>query len=211
MRKGVSFFLMSLALVSVDCLALMDRTEPWPCSTDGDCPSETICDSARFVCVPKGNCHSSDDCDGGYDCLNGQCVAWQCSMQDDPICGYYQCDMSVHHCHASCDAPGDCAGDGACVESECVAAECGAEGEQDPCNGYICLGKLCLSECSTSYECTGNLECVESRCSCDPASPAQCNGFACENSRCLTSCSSVGGCAEGYTCTDIDKCTLKLF
>lgn len=95
-----------------------DRCVEGPCQSDAECPGEEICDGGDCVVL---TCTSDSECGSGFFCQNGSCrtdceVCRYCDAHSDcGSSGYCQPFPSGNRCLVTCDSQGQCPGDGECA------------------------------------------------------------------------------------------------
>lgn len=159
------------------------------CQHDGDCPSESFCDSATNGCVAY---------DFGICLTHGDC----------PVGSY--CDLSDGGCYipaiAECNADGDCGSGFECdFRNSCrpeTQGDCLADTDCNP--GRICIENVCtpLEEtCQFDFQCAAGFTCANNRCRllCGPETKCP-TGTACQSSLCQP---VVGECIDSSDCPDL--------
>lgn len=195
------------------------------CESSDDCPRDLICQGARCVtqeCSASDasacgsyacrgvqclrSCIAPDDCSGlGTQCVAGQCVEPQCTLDSD--CGGYLCQG--FRCTFSCDANfgNGCADGYVCLQGQCSVppdkvngATCDYDAE---CESRTCcflqnvLTGHCVNDCHSrpdGVSCSLDEDCASSHCTggvCSTCGTQECgyvNGVSC------------GICPEGFSC-----------
>ncbi len=149
----------------------------------------TACDDDDADPVdPTPDCVTDDDCDDGYECVGGECVAEP--EVCDPPCDPDLCEVCVDG-----DCVSECVGDEVCVDGECVepAVDCDPPCDPDLCE--VCVDGDCVSECVGDEVCVDG-ECVVPPAECDPP---------CDADECFE-CVLVEGEPECVYLCDTDNC-----
>ncbi len=108
--------------------------------------------------APTPECVTDEDCDDGYDCVEGECV--EAALECDPPCDPALCEICVDG-----DCVSECVGDEVCVDGECVvpALECDPPCDEDACfECQLVEGEPeCVYLCDTDncYACDGAGNC----------------------------------------------------
>jgi hypothetical protein len=148
------------------------------------------------ACIAMDACCDANSCEGGFECVAGQCSSSQC-QPGKKLCG------------TSCIREGDC-----CSDVDCAGNfVCSASGV---CSSTVCSAghKLCRGECiaqdacCVDSECGNARSCVEQRCrsaSC-PAGSILCDDACLSAPACCADADCSGGHAcVGRTCSP-DRC-----
>ncbi|MBI5543982.1 MAG: hypothetical protein HY901_08855 [Deltaproteobacteria bacterium] len=146
----------------------VDASEPVDagksCSTRADC-SGYACHAG--ICGPQdpsGVCATGDDCNSGFNCSQGLCVAG-CSTKADCAGSPAgpRCDVATGSC-GPCAEAADC--DPAtqnCVSSACVEAVLCPAGDRGPCGSMACVDKVCRP-CTSATDCGPGFDCEAGAC-----------------------------------------------
>src|SRR5262249_53578910 len=129
-----------LLLGTAGCLALYQRSDPWPCTTDSDCEGGLVCrqlEGKPFACVGPRDCVGDPDCRNGDTCLEGSGVC----AQDRLTCGSVCTDTTTDP--LNCGACGNaCAGGMTCSAGACAC----------PANLTLCVA-TCVDTTSDPQNC----------------------------------------------------------
>jgi hypothetical protein len=154
------------------------------------------CETSDPTC--KGSCSGGDPTSCGYPGTNTPCGGTCAGASLQPLqcngagkciagaaigCAPYACDASAKSCRASCKADGDCAsgskcdmGSGQCaaISTTCKDASTlvTADGKEQTCAPYRCLGGACQQQCGTSADCTAGAACTDGKCASATAASA---------------------------------------
>ncbi len=195
------------------------------CDFSDDCPGDLVCQGSHCVvqeCSASDasacgsyacrgvqclrSCVAPDDCAGlGTQCVAGQCVEPQCTLDSD--CGGYLCQG--FRCTFSCDANfgNGCSNGYVCLQGQCTVppdrvngAACDYDAE---CESRTCcflqnvLTGHCVNDCHSrpdGVSCTLDEDCMSSHCTngiCSTCGTQECgyvNGVSC------------GECPDGFLC-----------
>ncbi|MEL6339931.1 MAG: MopE-related protein [Myxococcota bacterium] len=171
-----------------------------------ECADNLRCDGSNASCPTS--CNGEPDCDSGFGCLSGVCVAkiadgGACSMGSE--CSSGHCVDGVcceNDCGGVCDACSSALKGGGPENGECRAIAAGTDPDGE-CGRYFCVGGpgAAGSNCDTTCESNDDSQCKTSS-FCDAGSgDDQCvadlgAGESCENPG---DCSS-GFCVDGVCC-----------
>lgn len=158
-----------------------------PCTSNIDCPDQTICEYGQ--CVP--GCRFNGDCDSPLVCVAGDCVQGCSSFLDCDDSTY--CDETTAQCLPGCQYDQDCA-DGQYCASE----------------GYPAIGQ-CQPGCWTSGECTPGNFCDPATHQCRPGcsilTPCQPSNYCqLDTGECIPGCQSVLDCDFGTQYCNAGQC-----
>lgn len=194
------------------------------CSTNAECRTGEICNTSSGKCEPKPECVTVDDCNKGFSCEQGRCVAVAaaCTSQAQCVAGTY-CDLGLGKCVRGCASNADCVSSAprtacdptthACVYPTQVLCSTDAECPTNyRCDGVRCVpkgssGKNCATsaDCPSGEYCNTNLgQCVlgcEVDMQCPPTTPK------CEEHQCVTTgCQGDTECFPGVCDLVSGKC-----
>ncbi len=221
-----------LAIVlAAACAPSLSDLAPFPCATDGTCPSSFNCDMSTMECVSTSSgCTTA--CQAPFVCNGGTCAcptpAGGGTCDVFPPCG---CSPTETCSHPNATTPEFCESAGSTpfyapctLDSDCVA-------------GAACVDDVCEPPCAASSDCTsggGNRDCIQITdandqnipgfltCSagCNPLAPNltdSAHPFACSGGgRCSASTTGATECfgkpatgTQGSTCTSGADCAPK--
>jgi hypothetical protein len=148
------------------------------CTTRADC--------AGFACRsgqcgpqdPSGSCTVGDDCNSGFACSQGKCVAGCATNADckgspagprcDTASGRVGPSAPAADCHADTEN---------CVAGSCAKAVACPDGTRAPCDAFVCVDKVCRP-CAVADDCGPGFDCKDGSCE----ARASCT----DDSQCLT-------------------------
>ncbi len=170
--------------------------EELSCTSNSDCRLGEICDTNLGKCVSKPECTVPSDCNKGFSCEQGRCVAVLATCTTQAECASWPgtyCDLGLGKCVRGCATNADCASSAprtacdptthACVYPTQVLCSTDAECPTNyRCDGVRCVpkgssGKNCATsaDCPTGEYCNTNLgQCVlgcEGDLQCPPDKP----------------------------------------
>lgn len=141
------------------------------CSTSGQCSVKEVCDPDSRLCALRdgwGNqCASNDDCQLGYWCKQGLCLARAdvslCpSGQNEDCPDGNRCNQTTLVCEEDlgCSTDFDCSANEACnVGSRACQPKCTVETQSAVCPASTrCVGELCV-QCGENADCGPGLTC----------------------------------------------------
>ncbi len=154
-----------------------------PCSSDGECGAESVCDTETGTCGGP-ECTTSDECPGTDICVDEMCVPMPVDAGPTD-CDPATCDgvcVGAEYgggCRVRCDrrlacpgvdacaVVGDTDGDGA-AETVCLApnldgallgGRCAVARGLTECDAYTCVASQCTEPCATADDCLAGQVC----------------------------------------------------
>lgn len=169
-----------------------------PCTGDGDCPGDEVCDPHSGICEAANSCVDDGDCEEGLVCdtQRGECVdeVQSCLVDGD-------CDDGDPCTVESCEG-GECSFGAACDDGlSCTDDSCDRVSEECAYLSNCPIGEQCdaaTDQCEPAPECSFNEDCVDDGLFCTGAEFCGGEGF----------CGSSGNpCAAGLICNEsADAC-----